>query len=95
VISGLFLLFWTVLAVSVPSDVRFIYIYPFHWWRVLFLLLAIGMTIFMIYQEYREYLAGKRTLRDFKMWRLRQIRRDFDYWNRFLKYLFFEKGTKK
>ena len=80
-ITALFLIFWTIMAVSVPSDVRFIYTYPTQWWRVFFLLLAIGMTMFMIYNEYREYRAGKQSLKEYREWRLRQVRRDYEYWN--------------
>ena len=66
ILTGLFLIFWTIVAVAVPADVRFIYVYPFHWWRVVFLLLAIGMTIYTILGEYREYRAGKRNLQQYQ-----------------------------
>ena len=46
---------WTITALSVPFNERFYYEYPGDWWRVLFFLLATGITVFMMIGEVREY----------------------------------------
>ena len=75
-----FLLFcWTVIAVAVPYNERFYYEYPNDWWRVLFFLLAAGLATFMIVGEVQEYRKSKRKLKEFKTWRIAQIRRDLDF----------------
>lgn len=70
---------WTVTAVSVPYNERFIYVYPGDWWRVLLFLLAAGFTIAMITVEVSEYRKSRQKLEEFKNWRAAQVRRDIDY----------------
>ena len=70
---------WTVVAVSVPYNERFIYEYPGDWWRVLVFLLAAGFTVAMITVEVSEFRKSRRKLEEYKKWREAQVRRDIDY----------------
>ena len=58
-LSFLFLALWTAVAVGVPSETRFIYIYPTDGWRIFVFLLAITLTFYMIWGEYQEYRTGQ------------------------------------
>ena len=53
-------IFWTITAVSVPFNERFIYEYPGDWWRVLIFLIAAGCTIAMVAVEVKEFRKSRR-----------------------------------
>ena len=72
-------IFWTITAVSVPYNERFIYDYPGDWWRVLFFLIAAGCTIAMVAVEVKEFRKSRRILEEYKRWREGQVRRDIAY----------------
>lgn len=78
-VTLLYFIIWTIIAVAVPGDIRFIYVYPVDGWRVFFLVVAVIMTIYMVVTEYKEARAGVQSLKLWQDWRVRQVRRDYEY----------------
>ncbi|XP_072170582.1 uncharacterized protein [Diadema setosum] len=73
----LFILMWTVLALSLDTPFRFVL--PADIWRLALEISGVLLTLFQIFQELKEFFDSKAVFLKWKKWRMNDIKRDYDY----------------
>ncbi|XP_041358930.1 transient receptor potential cation channel subfamily V member 3-like isoform X1 [Gigantopelta aegis] len=79
IINFLYILVWTVIGVLVEYDKRHIYQWPTDSWRVVLWLLAVGITVWQITEELKEYARSKKAHRNAVRERTREINEDLKF----------------
>ncbi|XP_053393911.1 uncharacterized protein LOC123525348 isoform X2 [Mercenaria mercenaria] len=75
----IYIMLWTVYGVTIEYDERHLYKLPEHWWRIVLLVAAVGITVWQIIDEIREYLRSKVSDENWKTWRRTEIKEDLKY----------------
>ncbi|XP_071503565.1 uncharacterized protein [Diadema antillarum] len=73
----LFILMWTVLALSLDTPFRFVL--PADIWRLVLEISGVLLTLFQIFQELKEFFDSKAIFLKWKKWRMSDIKRDYEY----------------
>ncbi|XP_023676863.2 uncharacterized protein [Paramormyrops kingsleyae] len=78
ILNFLFIVSWTTVAISVSvvRDEEHPYVFPEDWWRVLVVILALGLTVAEVSREVAELTRSHRKLRRWRGWLQRRIHDD-------------------
>lgn len=74
-----YIMLWTVYGVTIEYDERHLYKLPEHWWRIVLLIAAVGITMWQIIDEVREYHRYQVSHENWKNWRREEIEEDLKY----------------
>uniref|UniRef100_UPI00398E77B1 transient receptor potential channel pyrexia-like n=1 Tax=Pristiophorus japonicus TaxID=55135 RepID=UPI00398E77B1 len=76
----LFIIFWTFLGLSssLSNAKQLNYELPGDWWRILFAVIAIGLTGYQIVEEFMEIHSSKTKFFHWKEWRSQEIMKDLN-----------------
>ncbi|XP_058242468.1 transient receptor potential channel pyrexia [Hemibagrus wyckioides] len=77
-LNFLFIVSWTTVAISVsvsPEENKR-YVFPQDWWRVLVVMIALGLTLLEVYREVMEILRSVRKLKDWQQWCEQRLNED-------------------
>ncbi|XP_022540699.2 transient receptor potential cation channel subfamily V member 6 isoform X1 [Astyanax mexicanus] len=80
-LNFLFIVSWTIVAisVSVSREEDQPYVFPQDWWRVLVVVLALGLTVLEVYREVMEILNSHRKLKAWQRWSEQRLREDLTH----------------
>ncbi|KAI5108268.1 polycystin-2-like, partial [Silurus meridionalis] len=77
-LNFLFIVSWTTVAisVSVSSDEEKRYVFPKDWWRVIVVMIALGLTMLEVYREVMEILRSVKKLKYWQQWCEQRLNED-------------------
>ncbi|KAK3576791.1 hypothetical protein CHS0354_002574 [Potamilus streckersoni] len=79
ILNMLYILLWTVMAVTVEYDQRYIYYLPDQWWRIVILVGAVIFTFWQVIEEFNEFRKSKRSHNMMIKQRTEEIMQDMEY----------------
>ncbi|XP_068094117.1 transient receptor potential channel pyrexia-like isoform X2 [Hyperolius riggenbachi] len=77
----LFILSWTALGIasSLPRTEDAPYKFPEDIWRIIMIIIGIGLMIYQMVEEFREIYQSRKKLKLWKEWRKKELERDMKY----------------
>ncbi|XP_052264627.1 transient receptor potential cation channel subfamily A member 1-like isoform X2 [Dreissena polymorpha] len=75
----MYIMLWTIYGVFIEYDERHDYKLPEHWWRIVLIIAAVGITVWQIIDEIREYRRLQVTHENVKKWLEQEINDDMKY----------------
>ncbi|KAL4232901.1 hypothetical protein ACF0H5_007588 [Mactra antiquata] len=79
IFNFLYIMLWTVYGVFIEYDVRHVYKLPEQWWRIVLLIASVGITVWQIIDEIREYRRSKANHEEWVKWRMKEIEADLKF----------------
>ncbi|XP_052775718.1 uncharacterized protein LOC128213734 isoform X3 [Mya arenaria] len=74
-----YILLWTVYGVVIEYDKRHDYVLPEQWWRIILIIAAVGITMWQIVDEIREYRRSSYLHSNYQDWREKEIEEDLKF----------------
>ncbi|XP_033645157.1 uncharacterized protein LOC117304686 isoform X3 [Asterias rubens] len=78
-INFVFILLWTVVAVTLREDKLERYNLPADTWRIVIWILSLLITVYMIILELQEFFTSKKKFQRWKQWREGEIEKDLEF----------------
>nr|DBA23991.1 TPA: hypothetical protein GDO54_011701 [Pyxicephalus adspersus] len=77
----LFILSWTALGIasSLPRTEEAPYKFPEDVWRIILIVIALGLMIYQMVEEFKEIFQSRKKLKLWKKWRKKELEKDLKY----------------
>nr|AAI70078.1 XCAT2 protein [Xenopus laevis] len=75
------ILSWTALGIasSLPRTEEAPYKFPEDCWRIILIVIALGLTLYQILEEFKEIYQAKKRMKRWKEWRKKELEKDLKY----------------
>eukprot|EP00079_Xenopus_tropicalis_P019808 XP_012809940.1 PREDICTED: transient receptor potential channel pyrexia-like isoform X1 [Xenopus tropicalis] len=75
------ILSWTALGIasSLPRTEEVPYKFPEDCWRIVLIIIALGLTLYQILEEFKEIYQAKKRMKRWKEWRKKELEKDLKY----------------
>ncbi|OCT75011.1 transient receptor potential cation channel subfamily A member 1 isoform X1 [Xenopus laevis] len=75
------ILSWTALGIasSLPRTEEAPYKFPEDCWRIILIVIALGLTLYQILEEFKEIYRAKKKMKRWKEWRKKELEKDLKY----------------
>ncbi|KAM4688899.1 uncharacterized protein O3C94_006999 [Discoglossus pictus] len=77
----LFITSWTALGIasSLTRTEQEPYVFPVDSWRIIVIIIALGLTFYQIAEEFKEFFQSKKKMQLWKDWRKKELEKDLKY----------------
>ncbi|KAM4704918.1 uncharacterized protein WCC33_009732 [Rhinophrynus dorsalis] len=77
----LFITSWTALGIasSLPRTEEIPYVFPEDCWRIIVIIIALGLTLYQIVEEFKEIYQSRKKIKLWKEWRKKELEKDLKY----------------